>query len=128
MNRFASLLMLVASSIASGDVHAQDPPPIVYSLDALQGAWWSDCDAPAAEFVISGDEYFGDFEGSYRVKLTGDVLVFNDGFADGHSINVTHLPLEFRILELTDERVVLSPLPGNLFTDDWHLQSCNDTL
>lgn len=125
MTRLTSRLILGTLSLATSMGCAPDTGVEAYSLDALQGAWWSDCEAPAAEFLIAGDEYSGDFEGSYQVTLTGDVLRFDDGLADGHSVEVTHVPLEFRIVELSDARLVLSPLPGNPVTDDWHLQSCD---
>jgi hypothetical protein len=126
MIRLAALLLVSTFPVMNAAVYAQATPGKAYSIDALQGAWWQDCEQPAAEFFISDDEYSGDFEGSYKATLTGDLLVFDDGFADGHSVNVTHVPLEFRIVELTNKRLVLSPLPGNPFTSDWHLQSCDE--
>jgi hypothetical protein len=117
---------LCTLSLVALQVCAQDMPARAYSLDALQGAWWSDCSAPAVEFFIQGDEYSGDFEGSYKIVLTGDVLVFNAGLGAGHSVNVTHEAQAFQILELTDAQLVLRPLPGNPSSGDWRLQSCKE--
>lgn len=94
------------------------------SLDRLQGGWWSSCGDPAVEFLIEGSEYSGDFSGTYRLDLAGDVLTFSAGLANGHSTNVTHEPLSFRILAATGELLVLRPMPGNPYVGDWHLQSC----
>lgn len=93
------------------------------SLESLQGAWWSDCREPAAEFAIQGSKYFGDFHGSYSVELTGDVLVFHDGLASGHSVDVTRTPLSFRVVDAGPGMLVLRPAgqDGN----DWHLKSCS---
>ena len=63
-------------------------------------------------------------QGTYTLTLNGDILIFTDGLIDGHSINVTHKPLSFQILRVTDKELVLRPLPGNLYVGDWHLQSC----
>ena len=82
---------------------------------------------PAAEFLIEGDEYSGDFTGNYKLRLIGDVIVLNDGLTDGHSINVTHKPLSFRILTATEGQLVLRPMPGTPYVGDWHLQSCKGT-
>jgi len=116
-----NILTVIAIQASAQTTHTQQ-----YSLDSVQGSWWSNCDNPAVEFLIIGDEYSGDFAGSYKLKLTGDILVFNDGLTDGHSINVTHDPLLFRILTATETQLVLRPLPGNPYIGDWHLQSCND--
>ena len=94
------------------------------SLDAVQGAWWSDCDDAAAVFLIEGDEYSGDFAGTYRLTVRDSVLVFSHGLPEGHAIDVTHEPLSFRILVATGSRLVLRPLPGYSRAGDWDLQSC----
>lgn len=97
-----------------------------YSLAALQGGWWASCDAPAVEFYIQDDQYSGDFEGSYVLSLSGDVLTFNDGLVDGHSVNVTHMPLSFRIVELTGDMLVLRPLDAAFANGDWQLHACRE--
>lgn len=126
MNRFAALIVLCILSVVAIQACAQVTPTNAYSLDALQGGWWSDCNDPAVEFLIRGNEYSGDFDGSYKITLTGDVLMFNDGLIYGHSVNVTHKSLSFQILKVTDKQLVLRPLPGNPYIGDWHLQSCKD--
>ncbi len=45
-----------------------------YSLQDVQGAWWSSCDDPAADFVISGNSYTGDFEGTYTCSVENNKL------------------------------------------------------
>ena len=115
----------VCLSVLSMLATAQDVVSGEYSLEDLQGAWWTDCEAPAAEFLVEGNMYSGDFEGSYTVTLSDDVLTFGDGLTDGHSTDVTHAPLQFRIIELSDENLRLHPLPGNPFVEDWRLRSCD---
>lgn len=95
------------------------------SLDSIQGAWWSNCQDPAAEFVIAGDEYSGDFTGTHKLDLSGDVLVFQSGLVDGHSISVTHRPLSFRVISAGASQLVLRSLPEGSSSRDWHLESCN---
>ena len=125
MSRFFAFAVIITLAVAVTQVFAQAQPN-VYSLKALQGGWWSDCKDPAVEFFIRNDEYSGDFEGSYKITLANDVLIFKDGLIDGHSVSVTHKALSFQILKLTDEQLVLHPLPGNPFSGDWHLQSCKE--
>ena len=100
---------------------ATSPSP---SLAAIQGGWWRSCDDSAVEFLIKGDTYSGDFAGSYKITLTGNVLVFTEGLINGHSINVTHRPLSFEILLVNDKELVLRPMPGNYYIGDWRLLSC----
>lgn len=125
MNRFIALVIVYALSVIAIQVCAQAQSN-VYSLDTLQGGWWSDCKDPAVEFFIRGDEYSGDFEGTYKITITNDILMFNDGLIDGHSVSVTHKALSFQILKVTDKQLVLRPLPGNPHIVDWHLQSCKE--
>jgi len=95
------------------------------SLDSIQGGWWSNCQDPAAEFVIAGDEYSGDFLGTHKLDLPGDVLVFQSGLVDGHSINVTYTPLSFRVMSAGPSQLVLRSLPEGPSSEDWHLESCS---
>ena len=94
------------------------------SLDSIQGVWWSDCSDPAAAFVISGSEYYGDFVGQHPLQLADNVLVFEHGLVDGHSTDVTHEPLSFEVLVAEPEKLVLRPTPGNPYAGDWGLVSC----
>lgn len=94
------------------------------SLTDIQGGWWSSCEDPAVAFYVHDDEYSGDFEGSYKLSLTDDVLVFHDGLVDGHSIHVTRAPLSFQVMEATGGSLVLRPLSGNPRVGDWRLVSC----
>lgn len=120
-----SALCIVAVVTVVACAHASTAKPI--SLDAVQGAWWSSCEAPAAEFVIEGTAYYGDFLGRYELELKKDVLVFMDGLIDGHSVNVTHKALAFQVRSVSDNKLVLRPLPGNPYVADWELLSCAPT-
>ena len=126
MNRFAAVAIVCTLSAGAIQGCWQGASASAYSLDLLQGGWWSDCNDPAVEFRISGSQYSGDFEGSYKVTLSGDVLVFNDGLTDGHSIGVTHNPLSFQILNVTDKQLILRPLSGKPGVGEWHLESCKN--
>lgn len=125
MNKFVTLVFMFTFPAATIQAGEQLSQANSHPLDALQGAWWSNCGDPAAEFRIRGNEYSGDFAGIYKITLTGDVLVFNDGLIDGHSVNVTHKPLGFQVLKATETQLILRPLPDNPYVGDWHLESCN---
>ncbi len=118
--RFLSILVAVSVQAC-----AQSPEKDLSSLDSIQGAWWSDCKNSAAEFVVDGDEYSGDFTGRYKLQLSGDVLVLKGGLNDGHSINVSNKPLSFLVLKVAPGQLVLRPMPGNPYVSDWHLTSCD---
>ena len=124
MSKFIATSFLCALAAVTVQACAESTQRDQYSLGILQGGWWSDCQNPAVEFLIDGDEYSGDFSGKYKLKLIGDVLVFKDGLIDGHSFNVTHRPQSFLIMTATDGQLVLRPMPGNPYVGDWHLQSC----
>ncbi|HST44799.1 MAG TPA: hypothetical protein VLK29_06195 [Luteimonas sp.] len=94
-------------------------------IDPLQGAWWSQCDDAAAVFVISGDQYSGDFSGRHRLQLAGGVLVLEDGLPEGHGIDTSGVPLRFRVLKATRRQLVLRLVPGNPSEEDWVLVSCD---
>ena len=98
-------------------------PPLAPTLRCCC-TWWRDCEDPAAEFLIEGETYSGDFAGSYRITLTGNVLVFTEGLVDGHGTDVTHEPLSFEILRVNGEELVLRPMTGNDHVGDWRLLSC----
>ncbi|GEM_PF-5360659 len=110
----------LAFLLITASAHAQ-----TYSLEALQGGWWRDCNDPAVEFHIDGDQYSGDFEGSYKITLKGDILTFNHGLIDGHSVHVTEKPQSFQILNVTKEELILRPVSDN--QGDWLLKSCKES-
>lgn len=124
MGKALAITLLGGLAIIAVQADAQTGRTHRYPLDSVQGGWWSDCGDPAVAFLIEGDEYSGDFAGRYKIKLTGDTLVFNDGLIDGHSTNVAHRPLSFQILKANDSQLVLRPLPGNPHVGDWFLRSC----
>jgi hypothetical protein len=117
---------IIATSLlgifALGSASATGDPSL---LHLIQGAWWSDCQDPAAELVIDGNEYSGDFLGTYKLELSGDVLVFKNGLVDGHSIDVTHAPIFFRVMSAGSGQLVLRPLPESFGSKDWRLDSCS---
>ncbi len=98
---FMALLMLACAC------HAQP----IYTIDELQGAWWSDTSNPTADFAITNEEVWLDFDASYHpCSITnGDVLVFELGSENGTveqkiiSLDATTLVLENPV---TSERVV----------------------
>ena len=112
------ILGIIAFGAAAATDHSS-------SLESLQGAWWANCHDGAAEFVIAGDEYSGDFLGTYKLELSGDVLVFKSGLVDGHSINVTHTPLLFRVISAGSGQLVLRPFSDASGGNDWRLESCS---
>jgi hypothetical protein len=111
-------LSLLSSALAGEKV--MRPP---YSLKDVQGAWWSDCGAAAVEFFIEQDTYSGDFLGSHKLTVSGDVLVFNDGLLMGHGVDVSGRPLALRILRVSESELVLRAM-DRLDALDWHLYSC----
>jgi hypothetical protein len=125
MSKIIAVALLVLSVFLATQAHAQNGPKPVVTLRSIQGAWWSDCQDPAAEFVIEGDEYSGDFSDRYKLDLVRDILVFKQGLIDGHSTNVTHVPLSFRVIEAGPSQLVLRPIPVNPNSVDWRLQSCS---
>lgn len=118
--------LIAACFLATGTVQgrAQTPAKDSLSLESIQGVWWSDCNDSSAAFAVKGSEYFGDFAGSYRLQLTGDILVFKDGLVAGHEIDVTHSPLSFRVIRAVSGELVLRPMRGNPYVGDWRLTSC----
>lgn len=76
----------------------------MYTLENLQGAWWSDVDSPTADFAITDDEVWLDSDAEYHpcLIMDGDVLVFELGPDSG---TVTH-----KILSLDATTLVLENL------------------
>lgn len=116
------VLFLLATFATISFAQESAPPPI--SLDAIQGGWWSNCEAPAVEFLIKGNQYSGDFFGSQSLTLSANILTFKDGLIDGHSIYVTNKPMSFQIFSLSEMKMVLRPLSGNPHVGDWILMKC----
>ena len=74
-----------------------------YSLDRLQGAWWSSPDAPTADFYIQGEEVWLDYDAAFHpCGLVGDILIFHLPGDMG--------PVEQRILRLDGDELVLQHL------------------
>ena len=94
-----------------------------YDLKDIQGDWWSNCEAPAVEFSIKGAEYSGDFYDSHPLTLEGSIINFRNGFVEGHSVNVSFKPREYRILSLSNDAMLLeSNMENN--SHIWKLYSC----
>ena len=110
---------VVAASL-SGHTCAASP---LGSLADIQGAWWSSCDAAAAEFVIGRGKYSGDFVGHHDLHIKGNVLTFTHGLLEGHGVYVSGKPVAFRIIRASRSELVLRRLKdagGN----DWRLRRC----
>ncbi len=99
----------------------------VYSTEDVQGGWWSSCNDTAVEFFIDGAYYFGDFLGKYKVEVAGNKITFTKGLIDGHSVNVTGVPLVFVIVKLTQNSLQLTPVKGNPYEGMWVLHSCAES-
>ena len=90
----------------------------------IQGAWWSNCNDPAAEFVVSGDAYSGDFAGSHDLGLEAGVLVFKDGLLEGHEVDLPGQPRAFQIVSASASELVLRPMADAPDNAEWRLYSC----
>lgn len=107
---------------AVGCAHVQGPAD---SLAGVQGAWWSSCDAPAAEFVIAGTTYSGDFLGSHEMTLVGDVLTFTGGLPTGHEASTSGRAQSFRIVRISPGELILRPSGIDSHDRDWRLLACD---
>jgi hypothetical protein len=54
-----------------------------YSLNQMQGAWWSSKDDPVAAFAINGNVLFGDWEGDFRCEIKKDFFYVDYGKNSG---------------------------------------------
>ena len=95
-----------------------------FTLEDIQGGWWSNCEDPAVEFFISENQYHGDFYDSHPLTLNKNLLVFENGFVEGHSVNVSFKPREYKILSLSEESMVLESNTENGGESKWELFSC----
>jgi len=69
-------------------------------IDNLQGAWWSDFKNPTADFGISRNEVWLDYDSQYHpCKIEGDILVFDLGM--GHGL------VKYRIISLNGDILYL---------------------
>ena len=76
---------------------------VTYSLDQLQGAWWSDYTNPTADFMIQGNEVWLDYDAEFHpCEIKGDLLIFNLGEFIGD--------VESRIISLSGNTLVLESL------------------
>ncbi len=73
----------------------------LYSLDKLQGAWWSNTNNPTADFAIHEDQVWLDSDAGYHpCEITQDnVLVFDLGQESG--------TVQHRIISLDNSTLVL---------------------
>ena len=85
----------------------------VYTLKDIQGVWWESCDDPVAAFYISGDTYGGDFLGTYIIKLSGNMIEFDHGLPEGHSINPNGVPQGYLILSANKQKLTLQHLEND---------------
>jgi len=96
----------------------------IYTIKDIQGGWWSSCEEPAVEFLISGNKYFGDFHGKHPLSLNSNVLIFKNGLVEGHNVSVSFKPREFLILNVSKERMVLQSITDEGEKREWKLFSC----
>ena len=81
--------------------HAQQS----YTLDDLQGAWWSDKNSPTADFAINADQVWLDSDAQYHpcVITDGNILVFELSRDSG---NVEHKIISLDITTLVLENLI----------------------
>jgi len=94
----------------------------VYTLNDIQGTWWGECNDETAVFYIDGDNYGGDFAGSYKVGLSNNKLLFKNGLPEGHSINTDGKPQEYLILFASKEKLSLQHKGDDTFS--FNVYSC----
>lgn len=71
-----------------------------FTLDQLQGAWWSDTDNPTADFFIDGNQVWLDYDSDFHpCRIEEDLLIFDLGEDLGLVKN--------RIIDLSGNRLVL---------------------
>ena len=51
---------------------------VEFTLEQLQGAWWSDMQNPTADFAINGNEVWLDADAKYHpCRIEGNILIFD---------------------------------------------------
>ncbi|MFC2133670.1 hypothetical protein ACFLTH_03560 [Bacteroidota bacterium] len=74
--------------------------PSEFTLEKLQGAWWSDADNPTADFFIDGNQVWLDFDSEFHpCRIEGDILIFDLGEELGLVKN--------RIISIDGDRLIL---------------------
>ena len=78
-----------------------------YSLDHLQGAWWSNFNNPTADFAISGNRVWLDSDSQYHpCTVEGDRLVFD---LRGDQVTVVH-----KIVSIENDTLLLEDVVTNV--------------
>lgn len=81
-----------------------------YSLDQLQGAWWSDFKNPTADFAINGNRVWLDTDSQYHpCRVEGDRLVFDLSEGQGTVVHkIVSIENDTLLLEhvLTNTRIL----------------------
>src|SRR5688572_2629561 len=97
MKLFTYIVALLVFTLAC---NAQGP----YTLDQIQGAWWSDRSSPTADFAIMDAQVWLDIDAQYHpCEITGDnILVFDLGPDNGK--------VEHRIVNFDNAGLVLENL------------------
>lgn len=114
---------IVLAALALGGAGCASVAPSHYALSDMQGAWWSDCNEPAAEFLVDHDQYSGDFAGRHQLMLEGDVVTFASGLPSSHDVHLSGEPMAFRIVVATGSTLVLAPV-NDRGSNPWRLESC----
>lgn len=119
MNRIISVFFIIFTvSLISACIETK------FTLKNIQGGWFSDCEDPAVEFLIRQNEYSGDFHGSHPLILKNDLLIFENGLVENHSVNVSFKRREYKILSLSKDSMVLEYSSGNGSKKEWTLFLC----
>jgi hypothetical protein len=80
-------------------------PTVMLTLDDVQGCWWMDCKQPHAEFCLSGERVYGDFEHEGTATVVANRLMV--AFPGGTTLN-EHIELASR------DRLVLDGSAGRI--------------
>ena len=97
-----TVLGIVAAVMAAASVSCS----AIYSLDQLQGAWWSNFKNPTADFAITGNLVWLDSDSQYHpCRIEGDRLVFDLGGGQG--------PVVHKIVSIDDDALLLEHVLTN---------------
>jgi len=101
-NAIKTVLVVFATVMAAALVSCSAS----YSLDQLQGAWWSNFNNPTADFAISGNRVWLDSDSQYHpCTVEGDRLVFD---LRGDQVTVVH-----KIVSIENDTLLLEDVVTN---------------
>ena len=74
--------------------------PETFTIDQLQGAWWSQTQNATADFMIQGDEVWLDIDATFHpCVIKGDLLIFQMNDEIGN--------IENRIVRIYEDKLIL---------------------